>query len=352
MRAIAGVPTSITAFIGRARCGAERQPSMCHTFGEFEREFGGLHADSTLSYAVRDFFANGGTQATIVRVADDYSGGLQALDNADIFNILCIPPPVRGESTPPEIYAKAAAYCRERRAMLLVDCPPSWNSARAAIAGKDELGPTGPDTQNAAVYFPLLVEKDATFVPCGAIAGIYSSMDARRGVWKSPGGSEAKLTGVTALAVRLTDRDNDLLNPAGINSIREFPGIGPVVWGARTMYGAGEWRYVPIRRLALFLEESIDRGTKWTVFEPNDEPLWAEIRRLADVFLHGLFRQGAFQGQTPREAYFVRCGRDTTTQADIDAGIVNIQIGFAPVRPAEFVILQIRQFTGRCEREP
>ena len=348
MRSIAGVPTSITAFVGRAAWGVERQPTMCHTFDQFERGFGGLHTDSTMSHAVCDFFANGGTQALIVRVTGDYIGGLQSLDRTDIFNILCIPPPIPGQSTPPEIYAKAAAYCRKRRAMLLVDCPPSWD-VRAAIAGKDSLGPTGPDTRNAAVYFPRLIETGGTFVPCGAIAGIYASMDARRGVWKSPGGSEAKLTGVTALTVKLTDRENELLNAAGINSIREFPGVGRVVWGARTMDGSGEWKYVPIRRLAVFLEESIDRGTAWTVFEPNDERLWAEIRQLVSAFLHGLFRQGAFEGRTPGETYFVKCGRDTTTQADIDAGIVNIQIGFAPLKPAEFVILKIRQFAGRCE---
>ena len=176
--------------------------------------------------------------------------------------------------------------------------------------------------------------------------------DAERGVWKAPAGQEADDRGRRPeLAVTLTDRENGQLNPLGVNCIRTFPVIGNVVWGARTLDGAdalaSEWKYVPVRRLALFLEESLYRGTQWVVFEPNDEPLWAQIRLNVGAFMQNLFRQGAFQGTTPREAYFVKCDKETTTQNDINLGIVNILVGFAPLKPAEFVIIRIQQMAGQ-----
>jgi phage tail sheath protein FI len=177
--------------------------------------------------------------------------------------------------------------------------------------------------------------------------------DVSRGVWKAPAGIEATLSGVSALSVKLTDGENGQLNPLGINCLRAFPVVGRVVWGARTLRGAdqlaSEWKYVPVRRLALFLEESLYRGTQWVVFEPNDEPLWAQIRLNIGAFLHTLFRQGAFQGRSPREAYFVKCDKDTTTQADINSGVVNIVVGFAPLKPAEFVVIKIQQIAGQIE---
>lgn len=161
------------------------------------------------------------------------------------------------------------------------------------------------------------------------------------------------MTGVRELSVSLTDRENGQLNPLGVNCLRNFPIVGSVVWGARTLVGAdllaSEWKYIPVRRLALFLEESLYRGTQWVVFEPNDEPLWAQIRLNVGAFMHSLFRQGAFQGQTPREAYFVKCDKETTTQTDINNGIVNIVVGFAPLKPAEFVIIQIQQMAGQIQ---
>jgi len=148
----------------------------------------------------------------------------------------------------------------------------------------------------------------------------------------------------------LTDAENGALNPLGINCLRTFRGVGTTVWGARTLRGADvladEYKYVPVRRLALYLEETLYRNTQWVVFEPNDEPLWAQIRLSVNAFLQSLFRQGAFQGTTPRDAYFVRCDRDTTTQYDIDRGIVNVLVGFAPLKPAEFVVIGIQQKTA------
>ena len=154
------------------------------------------------------------------------------------------------------------------------------------------------------------------------------------------------------LSVELTDEENGELNPLGINCLRTFPASGTVVWGGRTLQGddrlASEWKYIPIRRLTLYIEESLYRGTQWVVFEPNDEPLWASIRLNVGAFMNGLFRQGAFQGRSPAsEAYFVKCDHDTNPQADIDLGRVTIQVGFAPLKPAEFVIIQIQQMAGQ-----
>jgi phage tail sheath protein FI len=171
-------------------------------------------------------------------------------------------------------------------------------------------------------------------------------------VWKAPAGQDAGLIGVPQLNVPLTDDENGELNPLGINCLRVFPIIGRVVWGARTLDGAdrraSEWKYIPVRRTALFIEESLYRGTKWVVFEPNDEPLWAQIRLNVGAFMADLFRQGAFQGDR-RSAYFVKCDKDTTTQNDIDKGIVNILVGFAPLKPAEFVVIKIQQLAGQIQ---
>lgn len=177
--------------------------------------------------------------------------------------------------------------------------------------------------------------------------------DATRGVWKAPAGLEATLVGVSNVTVPLTDAENGQLNPVAVNCLRVRQPVGPVVWGARTLQGddrlASEWKYVPIRRTALFIEESLYRGTQWVVFEPNDEPLWSQIRLNVTVFMHDLFRQGAFQGRTPNEAYLVKVDGETTTQSDINRGIVNIVVGFAPLKPAEFVFLRIQQLVGQLK---
>jgi len=176
---------------------------------------------------------------------------------------------------------------------------------------------------------------------------VFARTDAQRGVWKAPAGTDAALNGVAGLQVPLTDAENGLLNPLGINCLRTLPVFGNVVWGARTLDGdsrrGSEWKYVPVRRMALFLEETLYRNTQWVVFEPNDEPLWAQIRLNIGAFLQGLFRQGAFQGTSPRDAYFVKCDKETTTPDDVNLGRVNVLVGFAPLRPAEFVVLQIQQ---------
>lgn len=289
--------------------------------------------------------------------------GLYALEKTDLFNLLCVTPPNRKMDVGVDgTLAAALEYCVKRRAVLLVDPPSDWTDARKAEAGIDQLRSNlgAKFATNAAVYFPRLKMGDPLkenrteeFVPCGAIAGILSRTDAQRGVWKAPAGIEATFSGVRELTYKLTDGENGLLNPKGVNCLRFFPDYGNVVWGARTVAGsdrlASEWKYLPVRRIALFLQESLYRGTQWVVFEPNDEPLWAQIRLNIGAFMNTLFRQGAFQGKTPSEAYFVKCDKETTTQNDIDRGIVNIIVGFAPLKPAEFVILKFQQIAGQIQ---
>jgi uncharacterized protein len=297
---------------------------------------------------------------------EDKKTGLFALAKADLFNLLCIPPDTRDGDTPIAVYQAAMEYCVRRRALLLVDPPAGWSKPKEtavakAIAGLDNLSLTGTAARNAALYFPRVMESDPlsegrldTFVPCGAVAGVMARTDVQRGVWKAPAGVDAALNGVQALEINLNDLENGQLNQLGVNCLRTFPGgIGRIVWGARTLRGsdqlADEYKYVPVRRLALFIEESLFRGTKWVVFEPNDEPLWAQIRLNVGAFMQGLFRQGAFHGTSPRDAYLVKCDKDTTTQNDINLGIVNIVVGFAPLKPAEFVIIKIQQLAGLIE---
>jgi hypothetical protein len=306
------------------------------------------------------------TDGAALSVATDFTGslaaktGLYALENVDLFNLLCIPPDTRSGDTPTDALSESLAYCQKRRAMLIVDAPGGWTSANDIVSNSKlaALNLSGLATRNAALYFPRVLETDPkrdgqidTFVPCGIIAGIMSATDAQRGVWKAPAGLDAGLSGIQGLAVTLTDDENGQLNPQGINCLRSFPAAGRVVWGARTLRGddqlADDYKYIPVRRLALYIEESLYRGTKWVVFEPNDEPLWAQIRLNVGSFMNNLFRQGAFQGQSPRDAYFVKCDKESTTQNDINLGIVNIIVGFAPLKPAEFVVIQLQQIAGQ-----
>jgi phage tail sheath protein FI len=510
VRTITGVPTSITAFVGRAWKGPVDDPVQVNSYADFERIFGGLWRESALSYSVQQFFSNGGSQALIVRVvnrtdaaaakavtakftvaagtkleaanpgtwgnnlvlsvdggvspdlpadagrfnltvfddpdrkedarkaggsgaretflnvsvtpasprylvrvlseqsklvrvednlaanvgaaapvanasitsatagrdggalaSNDVKGaagaktGIYALNKADLFNLLCLPPLALATDQEDAIWNDAATLCKERRAMLLVDAPRGWDvgTAKTNVAA----APFGnlAARSYAAIYYPRLRLADPLaenrleeFAPSGAVAGVISRTDAERGVWKAPAGTEAALGGVFGFAVagtsaNLNDAENGQLNPVGLNCLRSLPGIGPVVWGARTMDGrdilASQWKYLPVRRLALYIEESLFRGTQWVVFEPNDEPLWAQIRLNLGAFMQGLFRQGAFQGATPRDAYLVKCDSETTTQDDINRGVVNILIGFAPLKPAEFVVIKIQQLAGQIQ---
>ncbi len=492
-RTITGVATSITAFIGSARRGPVNEPKLIYNYGDYERVFGGLWLKSSMSFAVRDFFLNGGATALVVRVfhaetgetvratlelpgggatamtliADDpgawgnnlqavvdytdidaaatdlfnltvtdaetgaveryaelssdaahgryaakilnresklvevdgaiaarpdanddttpqytvadankaadgsdvvladYTGsaadktGIYALEKADLFNLLCIPPYTFTDGTlngdiDASLLGEAAAYCEKRRAMLLIDPPSAWTDKDAVKAGLGGIT----SSKNAAIFFPRIRQANPlrenqmeTAAPSGAIAGVIARTDSNRGLWKAPAGIDATLVNAPGLSVSLTDPENGELNPLGVNCLRSKPPAGRVIWGSRTRKGAdrlsSEWKYLSVRRMALYIEESLFRGSEWVVFEPNDEPLWAQIRLSLGSFMHGLFRQGAFQGSSPKEAYFVKCDKETTTQDDIDRGIVNILVGFAPLKPAEFVIIKLQQIAGQ-----
>lgn len=290
--------------------------------------------------------------------------GIFALEDVDLFNLLCIPRTAitsgtnhpLGDTEAQAVITVAEQYCESRRAFFIMDTPLGIvqpTSIKNWMAGHDNLR-----DKNAALYYPRVQTPDPlnafrlrSFGGSGTIAGLCARTDSARGVWKAPAGTEANLVNVPQLDYSLTDGENGVLNPLGINCLRTFPVFGNVCWGARTLEGAdqleSEWKYVPVRRFTLFLEESLYRGTKWVVFEPNDEPLWAQIRLNVGAFLQSLFRQGAFQGATPKDAYFVKCDSTTTTQTDIDNGIVNIIVGFAPLKPAEFVIISIQQIAGQ-----
>jgi phage tail sheath protein FI len=282
--------------------------------------------------------------------------GLYALRDVDLFNLLVIPRTSQlSDAEAKSILAKAIAFCEERRAFYIVDPDPT-----RMLNNIGDWATSVGTSKNAAVFFPRLKIANPidgfrlTDMPAsGTLAGIFARTDSERGVWKAPAGIDAVLKGVQGLTLMLTDQENGTLNPLGVNCLRTFPVYGTVAWGARTMQGddrlASEWKYIPVRRLALFIEESLYRGTKWVVFEPNDEPLWAQIRLNVGAFMHDLFRKGAFQGKTPREAYFVKCDKETTTQNDINLGIVNILVGFAPLKPAEFVIIKIQQMAGQIQ---
>jgi hypothetical protein len=523
MHRITAADTTLAAFIGRAPIGPTDVPVEIYNYGDFTRTFGGLNVDCPLSYAVQDFFANGGSQAVIARLfepqdeagdgfarlafpaappgpasslilraanpgawgnnleaqadrkgiddatarpfkeqfgldaadlfnltltrldakggtlrterylnlsvratgdaarfpnridrvlqdgselarvdllpdsppgdgaaAQDGGGndgrylspatylgdresktGLYLLDHERSFNLLCIPPDRRILGDVPEaeqdldaaVRQAAARYCVDRRAFYIVDPPVAWTdqAQQGQLAQIDprDVGIGGPNeagievARNAAVYFPRVWKEDlltgsrrALFAPSGLVAGVIAATDVARGVWKAPAGQEAGLAGVLDFEVRLTDDETGQLNPLGINCLRKFPTIGPVVWGARTLRGADaledDYKYVSVRRLTLFIEESLYRGIQWAVWEPNDETLWSALRLSIGFFLADLARQGAFYG------YSVACDATTTTAADIDNGVVNIMVQLAPVKPAEFLVILIQQMAGRA----
>jgi hypothetical protein len=375
MHPIPGVATSITLFIGWAERGPDDKAVRIANFADYERNFGGLDARAPLGHCVQHFFDNGGADAYVVRLtagtqqsdqvvvltpgSDAFHAALLSnkvfglgsiTDAIDLINLVCIP----GE-TDPSTLAIVQGHCARRRAFLLVDADATATAASLKAGLPAAL--MSNDAANAALFFPWLRAPEplranalADFPPIGFVAGAFARIDRERGVWKAAAGLDVPLIGAAEASIALSDSDQALLTSLAVNCVRKFPGSGTVVWGARTLLGRdtdqSEWKYIPVRRLALFIEESIARGTRWTTFEPNNETLWAELRMSATAFMHDLFRQRAFQGSTPAAAFFVRCDGNTTTQADIDSGVVNIMVGFAPLKAAEFVVIAIRQLAG------
>jgi hypothetical protein len=276
--------------------------------------------------------------------------GFPVLDVIRDVNIVAVPG--IGDAA---VVAFGANYCAVRGDCFFVgDTKPDDDTVEEAQAFITSLKSK---PSYGAVYFPWLKMIDPTgqsaepiaVPPSGFVAGMYARIDARRGVWKAPAGTEANIGGAVGLISDITDAKQDFLNPIGMNVLRDFPAAGLVIWGSRTLATKSdpEYRYVPVRRTAIYLEQSIYNGIQWAVFEPNDEDLWASLRLNIGAFMMLLFRAGAFQGKTPKDAFFVKCDNETTSQADIDAGIVNILVGFAPLKPAEFVILKLTQIVGQ-----
>lgn len=302
-------------------------------------------ASVTANIAGPPVFGNDGSQPQ----AAQHKNGFTALDIVLDVNIVAVPG--IGDK---DVVSFGATYCALRGDCFFIGDTKSdddtVDEAKAFIASLDK-------TSYGAVYFPWLEVSDPTgqspepikVPPSGFVAGLYARIDARRGVWKAPAGTEAGVNGALSLVADITDLQQDFLNPIGMNVIRHFPAAGKVVWGSRTLATATdpEYRYVPVRRTAIFLERSIYNGIQWAVFEPNDEDLWASLRMNISAFMMLQFRAGAFQGKSAKDAFFVKCDNETTTQGDIDAGIVNILVGFAPLKPAEFVVLKLTQIVGQ-----
>lgn len=293
-----------------------------------------------------------------------------SLDKVSIFNLLVIPGVADNA-----VWSTALAFCERKQAFLILDPPGQAVADRSSVpsGGSDDDFLMGnlmiktsspiPKSTNGAIYFPYLKSTNPLtgnpieLPPSGFVAGIYARTDLNRGVWKAPAGLETTLLNTTGVVEsgRMTDQRQGTLNPIGVNCLRSFPGAGTVVYGARTLVGSDantsfqQWKYVPVRRIALFIEQTLIRNLGWVVFEPNDEPLWAAIRTSIEGFMLSLFSQGAFQGSTPSQAFQVKCDKSTTTQTDIDLGKVNIVVAFAPLKPAEFVIVKIAQLAGQVQ---
>lgn len=334
-------PTTSTAFLGAFPSGPSGQPIPVSSNQQLNLVFGTGAAATTTGRAISLFFENGGRTALVVRSNGDFAAGFAALPPT--VNLLLLPDtaalPVADALA---VISVAEEWVDSNQAFLILDPPQAANAAAVGQWLTDHPEIRHP---NAALYVPDVCEPDGNATPAGgAIAGVYVRTDLDRGVWKAPAGVAADLRGVDGLSYPIEPQELTTLSPLGINAIRETSD-GLVVWGARTLSSDPEWKYVSVRRTNLFIEESIQRGTQWAVFEPNNDRLWDSIRQLVSDFLHDLWRDGALQGQTPKDGYFVKCGRDTMTAADIDGGRLILHVGYAPLKPAEFVIIRIQQKT-------
>jgi phage tail sheath protein FI len=288
----------------------------------------------------------------------DKKTGLHALDDVRDVNFIAIP-----GATDPGVIGDAVGYCSIRQdCFFIADSPgkrdkltPLTDPAHAQDFLRNQIKNK---TSYGALYYPWLEIPDPVgagrnprrFVPpSGFIAGLYARIDTTRGVWKAPAGTEANLIGPIGLEYSTTDSEQDILNPIGVNCLRDFPASGIVVWGARTLATQSdpEYRYIPVRRYTIYLRVSIYNGTQWAVFEPNDAPLWAALKANIDDFLMGEFRKGALAGATPEDAFDVKCDADLNPPSEVNAGRVNMEVRFAPLKPAEFVIIRISQKTLR-----
>ncbi len=360
------VGTSTAAFLGECNTGPVNEPVLCSNWSQYTKHFGDFQNSEFLAHAVYGFFNNGGARAFIVNVgnweeiskgdgkegakkpaskaalyigSDNGPGtrtGLKALEDVEEVNIVAAP-----GQTDPVIQDAVLSHCENMRYRFAVlDSPEVIEKG-----GVDKL-PKPRDSKYGGYYFPWVEVYDPFKgnifqPPSGYIAGIYARSDGERGVHKAPANEIVR--GAIGLKYNITRGEQDLLNPKGINVIRSFPNRGIRVWGARTISSDASWRYVNVRRLFNMVEQSIELGTQWVVFEPNDQRLWKRVTRDISAFLLRLWRQGALFGKTPEEAFFVKCDDETNPPEVIDAGQMICEIGMCPVKPAEFVIFRIGQ---------
>jgi hypothetical protein len=351
------VGTSTVAFLGESSVGPLNEAVFCTNWSQFVKTFGDFQNSEYLAHAVYGFFNNGGGRCYIVNVGagegDDkkagkagrYIGadkgpgartGLMCLDEIDDINIVCAP-----GQTDPAIWDAVLSHCENMKyRFAILDCPEVIEKGGVNKLVKPR------DSKYGAYYFPWVEVYDPFKgnmhqPPSGYMAGVYARSDGERGVHKAPANEIVR--GALGLRYNITKGEQDILNPKGINCIRSFPNRGIRVWGARTISSDASWRYVNVRRLFNMVEQSIEIGTQWVVFEPNDHKLWKRVTRDISAFLLRLWRQGALFGKTPEEAFFVKCDEETNPPEVIDAGQLVCEIGLCPVKPAEFVIFRIGQ---------
>ncbi|WP_457635903.1 phage tail sheath subtilisin-like domain-containing protein [Persephonella sp.] len=387
---IEGVSTSVAAFIGITAGGDSytNKPTLITSWGEFVAKFGRYtqtEKDDQLSEeekkrkkeilnmsgSVYGFFQNGGRRCYIVKVPDTTDSsiigtdegpgkrtGLHSLKEVDEVSIVVAPGVVESS-----IQTQIISHCETMKdRMAVLDIPEDYDKSQAESFVENISSEKG----YAAVYYPwinVFVEREEklpedkekrivleeTFLPpSGYVAGVYARTDAERGVHKAP--ANEVLSGVIGLKLKITDSDQEGLNEKNINCIRSFPGRGIRIWGARTIASNELWKYINVRRLFMFIEESIEEGIQWVVFEPNDKALWDRVKQSISSFLLTLWRDGALMGSTPEEAFFVKCDETTMTPDDINNGRLICEVGIAPVKPAEFVIIKIAQLTASAKQ--
>jgi phage tail sheath protein FI len=377
-RAIGAVGTSTAAFVGRAPLAAAHpnEAVPCNNWSRFVREFVGKESPSTeLSRAVFGFFMNGGGRCYVVNTGDEPSiagdarkrSGLVRLEAIDEIAIVAAP-----GFADPAAYDALLTHCeRLEDRVAILDAPASVANVDALKQVATVGAPGGTETEEreetalrprnsnggyGAFYFPWIRIRDpldgriVEAPPSGHLAGIYARTDATRGVHKAPANEEIR--GALGLAYRVTREEQGELNRAGVNCIRYFTNAGIRVWGARTLAPeAGEWRYVNVRRLFNMIKESIAEGTSWTVFEPNDATLWQAVTRDVSAFLKTVWLDGALMGASPDQAFYVKCDAETNPPEVIDQGRLIVEVGIAPVKPAEFITFRIGQWAGGAETE-
>jgi phage tail sheath protein FI len=336
---IEGVDTNTTAFLGETQSGPST-PTLITSWLGYQSVFGGYFGEGKyLPYSVEGFFANGGQRCYVCRVNNnDYASALTSLEALEEISLVYVP---NAQATAGLLNA-LIGHCERLKRFAIFD----------SLKGEDPCRVTKPhESSFAALYYPWIQVKPAgssqtvLVPPGGYIAGIYARVDNAAGVHKSP--ANEPVYGAVGLMVALTRGHLDSLNPAGVNCIMNFEGRGIRVWGARTLSSDSLYKYVSVRRLLIYLEKSIKKGTAWATFEFNNEATWAKIGALTEDFLMQNWQKGMLMGAKPQDAYFVKCDRTTMTQNDIDNGQLNLLIGVAVTKPAEFMIVRVNQTTAR-----